>query len=197
MRKRLLGAALLLLNAGSASAADWPCVQRKVPEISLAAVWTGPALDSNARNWRADPAVAALVSMLAARRTPEDEARQAIAGFAQNAGAAKEAKLLALIAGLVDTVNIERGEVIAGLERFGGAQKQMAILLRDENAKLSDLRSAATADQARIAELTEQLVWSLRIFDERQKSLRFVCEVPVLIEQRLFALAKEIQKALQ
>ena len=24
---------------------DWPCIQAKVPEISLAAVWAGPPLD--------------------------------------------------------------------------------------------------------------------------------------------------------
>jgi hypothetical protein len=125
------------------------------------------------------------------------EARQAIAELAASSGAAKGPKLLALIAGLVETINTERGEVIAGLERFGSAQKKIAAALRDENAKLSDLRADAKADPVKLGELSDQLVWSLRIFDERQKSLRFVCEVPVLIEQRLFALSREIQKALQ
>jgi hypothetical protein len=37
----------------------------------------------------------------------------------------------------------------------------------------------------------------LRVFDERQRSLRFVCEVPVLIEQRLFLVVRLIQSALQ
>ena len=192
----LVATAAVLLTAHSAAAADWPCVQRKVPEISLAAVWTGPPLDAEALAWRTDPAVAALVERLAARRTSEEEAREVITGLAQSSGAAKEAKLLALVAGLFETINAERGEVIAGLERFGGAQKQLATLLRDENAKLSDLRSDAKSDPAKLAELTEHLVWNLRIFDERQKSLRFVCEVPVLIEQRLFALSRAIQNVL-
>ena len=51
-------------------------------------------------------------------------------------------------------------------------------------------------DPAQLAQLTESLTWNLRIFEERRKSLRFVCEVPVAIEQRLFALSREIQKAL-
>jgi hypothetical protein len=101
-----------------------------------------------------------------------------------------------LIAGLVETINAERGEVIAGLERFGSGQKQLATALRDENAKLSAMRDDAQADPAKLIQLNEQLLWNLRIFDERQKSLSFVCEVPVLIEQRLFALSREIQKAL-
>jgi hypothetical protein len=45
--------------------------------------------------------------------------------------------------------------------------------------------------------MNDELTWSLRVFDERQRSLRFVCEVPVLIEQRLFALSRMIQSALQ
>jgi hypothetical protein len=183
--------------AWSATASDWPCVQRKVPEIALAAVWTGPQLDAASANWRADPAVADLVQFLAARRTSESEARQAITAFGEASGEAKVARLLAVMAGLFETVNAERSAVIAGLERFGNGQKQLATLIRSENTTLSKMRADAKADPARIAEQSERLVWNLRIFDERQKSLSFVCEVPVLIEQRLFALAKEIAKALK
>jgi hypothetical protein len=35
-----------------------------------------------------------------------------------------------------------------------------------------------------------------RIFQERAQSLTFVCEVPTLIEQRLYALARTIAEAL-
>ena len=195
-----IAATLALLAAKTIAAAgadDWPCVQRKVPEISLAAVWTGPPLDEAALKWRADPDVAGLVQRLAARRTSEEDARKAIADLAASSGRHKGSKLLALIAGLAETINAERGEVIAGLEKFGSGQKQLATALRDENAKLSAMRDDAQADPGKLIQLNEQLLWNLRIFDERQKSLRFVCEVPVLIEQRLFALSRTIQSALQ
>jgi hypothetical protein len=68
--------------------------------------------------------------------------------------------------------------------------------VRKENAALSDLRSNASTDPNLIAQKTEQLNWNLRVFQERQKSLRFVCEVPVLIEQRLFSLTRKIQDAI-
>lgn len=198
---RLVIVAMLTLPVAkmvaAADAEDWPCVQRKVPEISLAAVWTGPQLNEAALKWRTDPDVAGLVQRLAARRTSEEDARKAIADLAASSGGAKGSKLLALIAGLVETINAERGEVIAGLERFGSGQKQLATALRDENAKLSAMRDDAQTDPAKLIQLNEQLLWNLRIFDERQKSLRFVCEVPVLIEQRLFSLARTIQSALQ
>ena len=42
----------------------------------------------------------------------------------------------------------------------------------------------------------EKLLWDTRIFDEREQSLTYVCESPVLLEQRLFALAREIMAQL-
>jgi hypothetical protein len=197
---RLAAAALAVSAAGAAGAAgteDWPCVQRKVPEVSLAAIWTGPPPDAAARKWREVPEIAGLVEHLAQRRTSEQEARQAIARLAASSGGAKRERLLSLLAGLVETVNGERADVIAGIERFGQVQKQLAALVRDGNAKLAALRGDAKADPATVAALSERLNWDLRIFDERQKSLRFVCEVPVLIEQRLFMLARAIADELR
>ena len=201
MRTGIFLAATFVLSdwdfAVAATTDNWPCVQRKVPEISLSAVYTGPALDEAAFKWRSDAEIAGLVQRLAARRTSEEEARTAIASLGGSSDAAKTQKLLSLVAGLVDTINAERNQIIAGLERFGGAQKEMATLIRSENAKLSDLRSDTAADPAKVSQATEQLLWNVRIFEERQKSLRYVCEVPTLLEQRLFGLTREIQKALQ
>jgi hypothetical protein len=197
---RLVFAASVLLasvvETSAASLGDWPCVQRKVAEIALAAVWTGPQPDGTALKWRDDAAVASLVPHLAARRTTDTEAHQAIDNLAASSGELKQLKLLALLEGLVETINAEREAVIAGLERFGMAQKDLADILRKQNAGLSDLRNDAQADPAKLSQQVEQLQWTLRIFDERQKSLRFVCEVPTLLEQRLFALSKEIQQSL-
>ena len=47
---------------------DWPCTQAKVPEISVAAIWAGPALDDAESKWKDDSRVSALVSKLAARK---------------------------------------------------------------------------------------------------------------------------------
>ena len=30
---------------------DWPCIQRKVPELSLAQIWNGPELPASAKDW--------------------------------------------------------------------------------------------------------------------------------------------------
>jgi hypothetical protein len=46
-------------------------------------------------------------------------------------------------------------------------------------------------------EEARQLQWDTRLFDERRQYLAIVCESPILIEQRLFALARVIQRNLQ
>ena len=42
----------------------------------------------------------------------------------------------------------------------------------------------------------QALLWDTRIFNERRESLTYVCEVPILIEQRAFGLARAIAGAL-
>lgn len=175
---------------------DWPCMQRKVPALSVIAVWSGPAIEEALTHWQADDAVAALVQDLAARRMPLEEATAAVSAFAQGLdGDAKAEKLTLLFAGLFETLDRERGEVMAGIDRYGRKQKQMAEQIRQEQIRLSDANAAA-ADPRQIGALGEQLVLQTRIFNERRASLLFVCEVPVIIEQRLFALAHAIQNEL-
>jgi chromosome segregation ATPase len=168
-----------------------------VPELSLASVWEGPSLDAAGSKWRSEADVASLVERLAARRTSEEEARTAIMELAASSGDARQEKLLTLLAGLFESINEERSDIVAGIERYGRKQKQLAETLREETAKLDTLRNAADADPSKVAQMSDQFTWSLRVFEERQRSLRYVCEVPVLIEQRLFTLVRMIQSALQ
>src|SRR4051812_12005181 len=96
---------------------DWPCAQAKVPEISLAAVWNGPALDDASSKWKDDAKVSALVTRLAARRTPLEEAEKTIVEFLSESAAQKSERGKLLFAGLFDTLNAERSSVMSGLER--------------------------------------------------------------------------------
>ena len=60
----------------------------------------------------------------------------------------------------------------------------------------ADAGKAAGSDANEIASRTDRLTWETRIFDERVKSLTYVCEVPTLIEQRLYALARTIAEVI-
>jgi hypothetical protein len=184
---------LLLLMAVPVSAAesDWPCIQRKVPELSIGAVWNGPDLGEAAKTWSGDAATKDLVPRLAQRRTSLDEAAKLVSDFA--AGATR-VQLLDLFAGLFDTLNGERKRILDGIERYGKKQKDLAERIRKTQDELPKWQDDASG---KYEELQSQIEWDTRIFEERRKSLSFVCEVPVLIEKRAFALGQKIAAAAQ
>jgi hypothetical protein len=176
---------------------DWPCAQAKVPDVSLAAVWDGPALDDVADKWKNDTKVSALVPRLAARRTPLDEAEKTIAEFLSDSAAKKNEAGKLLFAGLFDTLNAQRSSVMNGLERVTRKQREAAEKIRDDTLALQALQDATPPDQARVEELGNQLLWRTRIFEDRRRVIKFVCEVPTAIDQRLFALGRAIQQQME
>ncbi|MCP2218263.1 hypothetical protein [Bradyrhizobium elkanii] len=197
-----LGALLaMVLSNQVASAADprypdWPCQQAKVPEISLAAVWAGPPLGDAETKWKDDAKVSALAIKLAARRVPLEEAQKEITEFLSAAAADKANAGKLLFAGLFDTLNGQRASVMNGLERVMRKQREAAEKIRDDTLKLQALQDATPPDQVKVDELGNQLVWETRIFEDRGRVVKFVCEVPTAIDQRLFALGRTIQQEL-
>lgn len=176
---------------------DWPCSQAKVPEISLAAVWAGPALDDAASKWKDDRKVSALVSKLAARKTPLDEAEKSVKEFLTGSPADKTTNAKLLFAGLFDTLNAQRSQVMRGLERVSRKQREAADKIREETIQLQALQDATPRDDTKVDAMSNQLSWETRIFEDRRKVVRFVCEVPTTIDQRLFALGRVIQQEME
>ena len=175
---------------------DWPCQQLKVPGISVASVWAGPSIDGNDKVESSDPKQAEIVSRLVARRTPMEDARKLIAEFVVGTSDEKQQKAKALFAALYSRLNAQRDEVMNGIERFSRKQKAMAEQIRDETQKMRELQDRPDADQAQSDELANRLSWQTRIFEDRRKSTSYVCDVPVLIEKRLFDLGSAIQNVL-
>ena len=176
---------------------DWPCAQAKVPEISMAAVWAGPPLDDVQNKWKDDAKVGALVTKLAARRTPLEEAQKAITEYLAGSTADKTTAGKLLFAGLFDTLNAQRSSVMNGLERVMRKQREAAEKVRADTLALQALQDASPPDQPKIDELGNQLVWETRIFEDRRRVVKFVCEVPTAIDQRLFALGRTIQQEME
>ena len=176
---------------------DWPCTQAKVPEISLAAVWAGPPLDDIKDKWKDDAKVSALVPKLAARRTSLEDAQKAITEFLASSAADKATAGKLLFTGLFDTLNAQRSSVLSGLERITRKQRAAAEKIQADAVAMQALQSASPPDQTKIEELGNQLVWQTRIFEDRQRVVKFVCEVPTAIDQRLFALSRVIQQEME
>ena len=196
--------AFMAVEAAMASAAhaadsrhpDWPCVQPKVPQMSVAAMWDGPSIADVGNAWQNDPKMQDLVTRLSARRTSLDAAEKAIADFVNGSTAEKQDKATKLFAGVFDTLSQQRSEVMDGIERTARKQKDFADKIRSDVAKLRELEDSADQDQSKISALATQVEWSTRIFEERRKTIRYVCEVPTIIEQRVFALARAIRHTL-
>lgn len=202
VRTLAMAALALAMSATAVRAADprypdWPCSQAKVPEISLAAVWAGPALDDAASKWKDDSKVSALVSKLAARKTPLDEAEKSVKEFLTGSAADKTANAKLLFAGLFDTLNAQRSQVMSGLERVSRKQREAADKIREETIQLQALQDATPRDDTKVDAMSNQLIWETRIFEDRRKVVRFVCEVPTTIDQRLFALGRVIQQEME
>ena len=176
---------------------DWPCAQAKVPEVSLAAVWAGPSLDDVAGKWKDNAEISALVARLSARRTPIEDAEAQIAKFLSTAGTNKSEAGKKLFAGVFETLNAQRSSVMNGLERTTRKQREAAGKIRADTAALHDLQDAATPDQAKIDALANQVGWQTHIFEDRSKVIRFVCDVPNAIDQRIFALGRAIQQGME
>jgi hypothetical protein len=175
---------------------DWPCAQPKVPELSPAAMWNGPAIADVGNSWQDDAKIRDLVELIAARRTSLEAAQKAIAEFVVGSPAEKEQKAKQVFAGLFDTLSDQRREVMDGLERVSRKEVDLAEKIKSDVANLRKLQDKPDADQSEIKSLASEVEWSTRIFEDRRKTIRYVCEVPTTIEQRVFALARSIQQIL-
>lgn len=199
---RSLTVAAVLASVASARAAtadpDWPCQQRKVPQLSLGQVWNGPEPPKSAEDWSHDRTISALVEDLAARRLPLAEAQLRIRDFAASLPPDQlEPKLLTLVQGLFDHMDAERSQVISGIGRYAHKQIEMATYLRKESAEVDALRAKPDADPEDLDRRTQQFDWDTRVYQERVQSLTYVCDVPTIIEQRLYQLSRTVAEALK
>ena len=190
---------IAVLAAGPAFAAsgtdpDWPCIQRKQPHLSLGQVWTGPVPDDATTALAADPQIDQLAARLEQRRLPIADAEADIATFAADAD---NARLTALMVAIFDKLDPDRSALIAGIARYGQKQVDMAARIEDRRAEMDRLSAADPPDFDAIDAAEAALDWDQRVFTERQQSLTYVCETPVLLEQRAFALGRAIASHLK
>ena len=191
---KILAVLIACLVAGPALAASgtdptWPCIQPKQPRLSLGQVWAGPVPDQAVLSLAADPRIADLADRLEQRRLPIEQAETDIADFARDADAAR---LTALMQAIFDRIESERSALIAGIARYGQKQVALAKMIEDRRSRMARLEAEENPDFDAMDAEEKALDWDQRIFTERQKSLTYVCETPVILEQRVFALARAI-----
>lgn len=185
-------------TSSAPAGSDWPCEQVQRPEISIGSVWHGPDPEAAAETWRQDPAVAALVSQIAPRRMPQDQAVAAVHRFSAGYKDDRPKVLTTLFAGLFDTMSDERRAIIRGIKKFNRRQDSLSQRIQEGWKQMDALDPAST--DPKIAEqrmsLQQTIDWDSRVFDDRERLLPQICQQPSIIEQRLFALARAIQEDL-
>lgn len=191
----MLASPMLASQAMAAPHGDWPCIQPRVEALSLGAFWSGPDLDEALKNWRQKPEVAALVTEIVSRRLPIEEAEKRVTGFA---AAHKDDKSLLTLtfAGVFAELDSLRTRIVKGIERFTRNQRALAESINKDRTELSALgatKEKTDPQRARIQELQTKIQWATRLHHERESTLRYVCETPVILEQRVFAIARAVQ----
>jgi hypothetical protein len=194
-RRAAAGLALVtLLLPGLADAADpdWPCVQRLVPELAMGQMWAGPPPVEEA--WQADPEIAALAPELARVETPIEAATEHAASFAAaQPDGQRDARLALLFRATLEIINGERSTLIEGIKRYARGQRALAERIAVTGSALEGLPPGPdVVPPPELAPLKQQRDWDIRIFEERQKSLRYLCDQPVMLEQRAFALGRAL-----
>lgn len=186
-------------EAPSAETPEWPCISRKVLEITPAQIWDGPSLEGTGK-WRDDDEVRKLSQYLMSRRVPIEEVEAAIKKFAEaTPEAERDKRLTTLFAGVLSRVNDERKIVMNGIERFHKRQKDRAAAIEKQGIALPD-QGAALPDNpvpaSEIDEVSEEEAkwrWEVRVFQERQQNIPIACEIPQLIDERAGEVARAIR----
>ncbi len=177
--------------------ASWPCVQKKVDTLSPGTMWDGPPIDG-IKGWWQDKAITALIPVLSSRRVPLDQATAEIKKFADaQAPNKRDAQLTLLFAGLFDKVSSERRAILSGIEKYQKAQQDRAKELEQQTNELAKHDTGMTALEDMppdIREMHEKFQWAQRIFQERQANIPIACELPAIVEERLYAIAQAIRQ---
>lgn len=190
-----------MAEAASFDDPEWPCVQRKVLRLSTGQMWAGPLIENeDLTAWRKLDEIARLAPVLAVRRTAQEEADELITNFAATAGADRTEKLRMLFAGTFALIDRERTQIIQGIARYAKTQTALSQAIEAAQNEISELSAKTDKtfdDEDRIEELEDKLHWDTRIYKDRQQSLTFVCETPVILEKRAFSMARSIMGVME
>lgn len=179
---------------------NWPCIQRKVIKLTAGQLWRGDPVDIKDKSWQSNKEVLELVAKIFPRRVSLEETEKLIDAFAQRHQEAASPLMQQTFLALLSETNKIRAEIIGGIGRFSTRQQKLAKRITATRQQVTELEKKDEAgtltkeDDKKLVSLEQSLEWEQRIHEEREQSLEYVCEAPVILEQRLFALAKQLLK---
>lgn len=189
-RAALAGAVTLGIG-GPASAnqddPDWPCVQRRVDHLSIGVMWPHP-IPEDAAPLPAD--LQDVAAGLALRRVTDAEAREMLAKVATGHPDLGVEGHGQLFRAAFDRIDQQRSDIVAGIVRYARNQGRLAAEIEDLRAEMARLEAAEPANYDRMDSVETEIDWRVRVFGDRGRALTYVCESPVLLEQRAYVIAQ-------
>ncbi|MGV8989688.1 MAG: hypothetical protein ACOH2H_26145 [Cypionkella sp.] len=168
---------------------DWPCIQPKVENLSAGLMWPVPVEAAPL-----SPAARDLVEVLSLRRVRLDAAEDHIRGFVETDPGVDGQVLGNVFMGVFDRLAHDRKRLISGIGRYAHSQLALAARIDAARNETDALMALKTPDFDKVDKLAEQIDWDERIYHDRAKSLTYVCESPVLLEKRAYAIAQLLLK---
>ncbi|MCO5964201.1 hypothetical protein [Sinorhizobium meliloti] len=190
-----LGLALCLTQAPGIAGAmdfsdpDWPCIQRKVENLSASLMWPAPVTRTPL-----SPEATDLVEALSLRRVSLQEADAHVRAFVERNKQADGQLLGNIFYGVFDNIAETRQRLIAGIARYSRSQIALSSRIEGARVEMAKLSREKSPDFDRIDKLEEQIDWDERIYRDRSQALTYVCETPVLLEKRAYAIAQMLLK---
>lgn len=187
--------------AGPGFAADysdptWPCVQRKVERLSLGLMWVHPVPETLPESAEAQRDIQELAGQLGLRKLELEELEPQIAAFAKKYEG-DPAMLGHVFSNVFDSLSRRRGRIIKGIGDFSLGQIALTEKIERLRQEMNVELDADDPNFDRIDSLEEQLDWEQLIYSDRQKSIIYLCETPVILERRLYSAAQMLQSKVQ
>ena len=189
---------LTLSFGGSAIAADfadptWPCVQRKVETLSPGLMWPVPIdPDFSPSDAAEREEISDMAKTLALRRVDLESISDDVDSFGKrhegDPGVLGQVFLKAF-----ETLNKRRSRIIDGIADFSLGQIALADDIDQMRVDMDEEMAGDTPNFDRVDALEERLDWSQVIYSDRQRSITYLCETPVILERRLFEIAQMLQ----
>ena len=209
--KVLIGAVILTFstevyaNAPEKPPKKWPCDQVYNPKLNLTAIWQGPPIEQELKDWWKDDDVIEYVNKLADPVLEESVGVELIEEFAKKYSyfglikkPEQKQKLTYLFAGLYQKAKDRRNRQYIGIIKFVDRQESIRKAIGSSSKLIRKYRKAKLDEKdPKFVEASAQLKWNTRVFDQRTRLTEYICEEPVFNTQRLGYQARKILSYLQ
>ena len=192
-------------NAPEKSPKKWPCDQVYNPKLNLTAIWQGPPIEQELKDWWKDDDVIEYVNKLADPVLEETVGVKLIEEFAKKYSyfglikkPEQKQKLTYLFAGLYQKAKDRRNRQYIGIIKFVERQESIRKAIGSSSKLIRKYRKAKLDEKdPKFVQASAQLKWNTRVFDQRTRLTEYICEEPVFNTQRLGYQARKILSYLQ